>query len=532
MLAAPPPTPESDSKLVSVPNQRTLILETQVALSQSVIWRRQREFYVQRGIKAWTEDRIPQFITNNPFIAEIYARIVFNFLSECPDLSAPKPLRILELGAGVGKFSYLFLRHLTTLLRSQDMAPETVRYCMTDCSDSFPAAWRASGYFADFVQAGILQFERFEVGSEIKSEFLRSRGPLVVIANYVFDSLPQDAFVIKDADLSEALVTTSAPAQAADELRGLQLSYKNVAVSTERYEDRSWNQILEQSRKKFSAATVLFPSAALRTLHQLHRFTVGRMLVLAADKGFAYEEEWALSQSPPTLEFHAPNCFSQMVNFDAIAKYFRASGGEALLPEKHSSSLSICVFIQGRPDDRFPATLTAYREAQAVLGPDDVFTLLAWLNAHMEEMTLPQILSALRLTRWDPIALMRLFPVLGRQLRTIGAERYDLRDAVFKTWTNHFPVTQRENELAFQCGVILLELRFFAEAAEMFRTSQSVFGPSAATSYNLGLCSLGMGVSSEALSFMVEACRLDPKFEPARLSREKLEKQMRAADQH
>src|SRR5215470_19886208 len=395
MLAAPPPTPESDSKLVSVPNQRTLILETQVALSQSVIWRRQREFYVQRGIKAWTEDGIPQFITNNPFIAEIYARIVFNFLSECPDISGGRPLRIFELGAGVGKFSYLFLRHLTTLMRSRDIAPETVRYCMTDCSDAFPEIWRTNHYFSEFTLSGILQFERFEVGSEIKSEFLRSRGPLVVIANYVFDSLPQDAFVIQDGKLLEALVTTAALAHAAEELSSLQLSYKNVDVAEQRYPNQSWNQILEHYRKKFSSATVLFPSAALWALQELYRSADGRMLVLAADKGFAHEEEWSLTQGPPTLDFHASSCFSQMVNFDAIAQYFRVSGGKALLPEKHFTSLNICAFLRGRPGDEFPATTLAYREAQAVIGPDDVFTLLAWLNAHMEEMTVPQILSAL-----------------------------------------------------------------------------------------------------------------------------------------
>src|SRR5215831_21289346 len=124
MPAAFPSTPENSELTHSTRDKQIVTLETDVPLSSSVIWRLQRDFYVQRGMKAWTEDRIPQFITNNPFIAEIYARIVFNFLSECPDLSAAKPLRILELGAGVGKFSYLFLRHLTALLRSKDKAPE------------------------------------------------------------------------------------------------------------------------------------------------------------------------------------------------------------------------------------------------------------------------------------------------------------------------------------------------------------------------------------------------------------------------
>src|SRR5437016_3470552 len=91
------------------------VLESGISLSRSVIWELQRQFYVQRGLKAWTEDMIPQFITNNPFIAEIYARIVAGFLFDCIKLegdglqspSPQNPLRILELGAGPGKFSYL-----------------------------------------------------------------------------------------------------------------------------------------------------------------------------------------------------------------------------------------------------------------------------------------------------------------------------------------------------------------------------------------------------------------------------------------
>ena len=96
--------------------EKTAPLETDVPLSQSIIWRLQREFYDRRGLKVWAEDMLPQYITNNPFIAEIYARIVFGFLSDCNrpgvggsgSISPQNPLRILELGAGPGKFSYLF----------------------------------------------------------------------------------------------------------------------------------------------------------------------------------------------------------------------------------------------------------------------------------------------------------------------------------------------------------------------------------------------------------------------------------------
>lgn len=505
-----------------------------------MIWPLQREFYLERGLKAWSDDLVPNFITNNPFFAETYSRVVFAYLQDCIAMGLPSavPLRIVELGAGPGKFCYLFLRNLTALLRAKGLGIEVIRYCMTDCSQPLLDSWLTNSYLAELAQSGMLQFEVLEAGRELNSGFLKSQvgapGPLVLIANYVFDTLPQDAFIIKDGEIFEALVTTTSPpidAKEKPQLSRLQLAYKNVLLQVDRYTEPSWNRILELYRNQLAAATILFPSHALKTLQDFSQIADGRMLVLAADKGFAYEDALQLSQGSPALEFHAPTCFSQMVNFDAITKYFQISGGQALLPDKHFSNLNICGFLERGHGNSFPLTLAAYQETQSALGADDLFTLFAWLNAHMEEMSVPQILAALRLTRWDPIAFMRLFPVLARQIRTVSAERIDLHNAVLRTWANHYPIAARENEIAFQCGVILLELRFFEDALAMFKTSQRIFAPSAATSYNLGLCFRGLGQQQEALACMVEACNLDPSFEPARLSREKLQSQGLSADQ-
>jgi tetratricopeptide (TPR) repeat protein len=405
---------------------------------------------------------------------------------------------------------------------------------MTDASQGLIEAWRANDYLAEFAGGGILEFEKLQAGEEADFSFLEKRGPaeanalpgpVVLIANYVFDSLPQDAFVIKDGEISEALLTTMAPAGSADTLSSLQLSFKDAAVSAHRYSDETWNAILDLYRRRLPAATVPFPVDALKTLEALGSIKPAQALVLAADKGYAHEDALRLAQGPPALEFHTARCFSQMVNFDAIGKYFEARGGTALRPDKHSAGLSICAFLQGQSGDCFPATKAAYQEAQQAFGPDDVFTLLAWLHPHMHEMSVPQILSALRMTRWDPVALTQFFPVLGRQVRNAVAERNDVRNAILRIWANHYPVSPGENVVAFQCGVILLELHFYEEAASLFKASQKILGASAPTSYNLGLCSMAMGHDAEALALMREACELDPTFEPARLTCLKLEKQ-------
>src|SRR5439155_17583050 len=163
----------------------------------------------------------------------------------------------------------------------------------------------------------------------------------------------QDAFIVQNGKLFEVLVTTiqktdSTAADSQPALSDLQLSYKNLGVQEGCYPNPVWNRILERYRARLSSATVLFPCEALKILQELSGLSDGRMLVLAADKGFAQEEDLAFLQGPPALEFHAPNCFSLMVNFDAFGKYFQAMGGEALVPDKRFARLNICGFLHGQ----------------------------------------------------------------------------------------------------------------------------------------------------------------------------------------
>jgi len=530
------PEHESANPAINAPATAPRILEKDVPLSRSLIWRAQRDFYSTRALKAWTEDQVPSYITNNPFIADIYAEVIAAFLDDCGSLkpappSRETPLRILEIGAGTGKFAYLFLRRLVGLLKMRDLPLDSFQYVMTECSESLLEDWHRNSYLAQFVSEGMLHFGTFSAGLENNHQpnawgANKARGPLIVIANYVFDSLPQDAFAVDRGQLYEILLTTSGEGNGLNP-GDLKFSFAKSTVSSNHYSDPCWTGILEQYQTSLSAATVLFPTTTLTTLRHLSENSDGRMLVLAADKGISHGADLASLQGEPTLEFHASRqCFSQLVNFDAIARYFRGKGGAALLPQKHFTTLNVCGFLQHHSGEDFPATRRAYHRAIDAFGPDDLFTVMMWLNDHLDQVPLSQAISLLRLTRWDPTAFARLFPAIVRQARNAGAERNDLHDAVLRTWENHYPLSRPENILAFHCGAVLLEMGFFSEAYEMFRKSQQLFEPSAATSFNLGLCCQGMNRHQQALEFMREACSLDPGFEPARQSRLKLEDQL------
>ena len=48
--------------------------------SEAPIWELQRTYFEEKGMQAWQQDEVPQYITSNPFIAGAYAEILFGFL--------------------------------------------------------------------------------------------------------------------------------------------------------------------------------------------------------------------------------------------------------------------------------------------------------------------------------------------------------------------------------------------------------------------------------------------------------------------
>src|SRR5215831_10388390 len=291
-------------------HSQELTLERDVALSQSLVWERQRDYYVRKGVSAWSEDHVPNYITNNSFTAEAYARIVCAFICDClrsnsESSSHPSPstkFRILELGAGSGKFAYLFLLQLTSQLRSQNVSPDCFSYCMADCSPSLLEWWRNNEHLSTFAANGQLSFELLDLRQDLSCEFLKDPGsPLIAIANYVFDSLPQDAFTIKEGTILETVVTTSVPEHQSHDVTSsnLELTFKNIPVGNARYAEPRWNDLLLHYATAVPAATVLFPVAALQTIRKLKHCSDGRLMVLAADKGYVHEDDFSSGTGEP-----------------------------------------------------------------------------------------------------------------------------------------------------------------------------------------------------------------------------------------
>ena len=108
---------------------------------------------------------------------------------------------------------------------------------------------------------------------------------MVVIANYFFDSIPQEAFFVQGGQLQEGLVTVSSYQQEPDLndpeiLSRAEISYTRNPVETDYYENPDWNEILEYYKSRLDDTAFLFPCAALQCIENFRRISGGRLLVV------------------------------------------------------------------------------------------------------------------------------------------------------------------------------------------------------------------------------------------------------------
>jgi hypothetical protein len=311
------------------------ILEPYGPLSRSTIWQRLADCYTAAGSTVWED--IPTTVTGNPFVGHLFAVALEAWLQDQGDAVDPnEPLYVFEPGAGTGLFSHAFLNALARR-RAQGLFPHPrVILLMCDQSDAQLDEWAATPPLAAHADAGALDFatlavdERGGFGPIVPRRDGRAlaalKNPVVVVANYFFDSIPCDAFRVRGGEVFEARTrfvrTGDAP--------GFE-DYENeevvVAAGPRPYGDPVLDGILAGYARDCAQASLTLPVAGIRCLEALAGLAGGRMLLLSIDKGIT---------TPGRLEgwFKQPfvahdGVFSYAVNYDALRRHFEAKGGTA-----------------------------------------------------------------------------------------------------------------------------------------------------------------------------------------------------------
>lgn len=504
-----------------------LAIETEQRLSHSRLWSLQRRYFDRAGVSAWSTTTVPHYITNNPAMAFAYAQVFLGYLRDArPTLDPAEPFTIVELGAGSGRFAYLFLRALTDLLRRSPLAQVRVRYVMTDFTEANLRFWQAHASLRPFVDQGLLDFALFDAERDREIRLLVSgvtlspgalRNPLGVIANYVFDGIRQDAFSFEGGQIHERLVTIAAPEPVADPtepdlLSQLEISFTTRPAPLDYYGEPALDAVLRGYAARLDGATILFPCAAIQCVARLADLAGGRLLLISADRGDTREEGLAQSER---LGLALHGSFSLDVNYHAIAEYVSARGGRTLRHAHLHAHLCIAAFLLGEHPSAHAETQLAYEEAVERAGPDDLYVLRQELRATLEAMSLSHALSLVRASRWDPRTLADCLPVLWRhQPAASGPEAREVVRTVTRAWDSFYFIGE-DQDLAFELGLLLHAYGAHREAVSLFEASARLHGDDARVRWNVGLCHYALGEVDPALECFREAARLDPAFVPA-----------------
>lgn len=115
-------------------------------------------------------------------------------------------LTVIELGSGSGQFGFLFVMTWINLCKRRHWPVDRLLYVMTDLAERNVAGYERQAQLSGLARLGVLDFAVLDAEQPPESPVYLRRaghvwlpGPTVVIANYVFDSLPQEMYATSES---------------------------------------------------------------------------------------------------------------------------------------------------------------------------------------------------------------------------------------------------------------------------------------------------------------------------------------------
>lgn len=503
-------------------------IEKNQRLSNSCLWDFQRKYFDQEGVYAWVKD-VPFYVTSNPFLARTYAhmavRLVQDWVRKYPD-SKQHPFYIVELGTGSGKLSYYILKNIKQLQKQLQMEDITIRYVMTDFTESNVRFWETHPALRPFLAEERLDFALFDMENSTSLQLIKSgvtlsagsvSNPIIAYANYVFDTVSQDAFVVENGELYESLVSSFTDASNMQDgkvinMEKIHVEYTKSAVTGKYYEDEAIDAVLQNYKHILKDSHFLLPIAGLRAVSNLRKISNDKLFLVSTDKGCTYLEELE-NLDQPDIVFHGS--FSVMVNFHALASYIEKVGGAALI-QTQRSDIKTVAFYTGFQMSDLPEFSTAVYENIERMSPADYFILHRNISENFQHCKLNTLISHLAFSDWDP----HIYEKLSRQ---INEQVVNSDKSVVQYLLNHLPnlsgnfyFMPRTYDVHFDLAVLLHTLHRYSEALEYYKKSEQFYGERFNLLYNMAICLYHSGNSEEALNLFNRTLYLNPDSTEAR----------------
>ncbi|SFT24007.1 SAM-dependent methyltransferase [Paenibacillus sp. BC26] len=502
----------------------------QFRFSEAPIWELQRNYYEEEGMKAWNNDQVPQYISSNPMMATSYAEMIFGFLQDragMGDLS--EPVTIMELGAGAGRLAFHTLHRLCELRDYAGIELPPFRYVMTDLASKNVLAWQQHPALQPFIREGLLDFARFdavqdtEVHLAVAQTTIRPgdlKQPLLIVANYFFDVIPQELIYVHDGKVYECDISVEFPDNlkeltTSEKLKQMKLNYVNRPAPEYTEKTYPYHDLIDMYVTELDDSYILFPVAGLTCLDRLHRLSQAGFLLITADKGDHRLEHWDLADPP---EFFHHGSFSLTANYHAIQHVLEQRGGLSLFTkEHHYHAINVGCILMLESPMRYANTRLAFRRFVDRFGPDEFFSLKEWVDQHSGTMGLQQILAFWRLGGYDAEFFIQSTKRISALLPEAGEEELmDIQNGIHIMWSSFYVMEQRY-DLALDAGLLLFEMEFYDDAKEFLSLSIETDEDESVPTvlFCLAICSYEQGDKEAAMVYLRDALVLEPEHEDA-----------------
>ncbi|WP_458633392.1 SAM-dependent methyltransferase [Paenibacillus sp. CMAA1364] len=495
--------------------------------SESPLWDLQRDYYEERGVHAWQSEEVPLYITNNPTIAKAYAEMIFGVLQDRARLGhTTETVMILELGAGSGRLAFHVLKELCELRDFANMEHPPFCYCISDFARKNIMYWQQHPSLSSFVQQSILDFAHFDAMHDAELHLTESKisvrvseleQPLIIVANYFFDSIPQELIYVGEDGIYECRVSLHETQEAsqldvANRIDRVTPEYHYHRVPEYEEESYPYYELIKQYSEKLEDSHILIPEIGMACLERLRELSKDGFVLLTADKGDHRLVNWEFAE-PPSIIHHGS--FSLTANYHAIQTHFEAQGAHSIFTKHHYKNLNVgCILMIPDPISYYNTRL-AYRRFIDQFGPDDFFTMKEWFDEYVDQMDLRHILSFWRLGSYDAQLFLqsakRMLEVLPM---SADEEIEDLHIGIECMWEGYYPLGEK-SDVALNSGMVLFEMECYEDALKCYERSLNLDDANSATLYQMAICSSELDKDDQARHYAQRAVAIEPAHEGA-----------------
>ncbi len=478
-------------------------------LSESALWSLNERFFQQAGPEAWK--RVPDYITTNPWNARIQADLVFGFLQDLAaegKLDGDRPVTVIELASGTGRFAWHLHRMLAERLRDSRLADTQVRLVLTDLVDSNLQVARNHEHFAAAFDAGNVTAVAWDMKSDAPP--VPIDGPLVLLANYLLDGVPQGAWVVADG-LHELLMGIATP-EGVDPDDPLLLDHISVHWDVRPAAHAPLHQPLLAYYTDHVEGAFTVPVTGLDLLERVRGWSPDSMVVVA-DKGVHHLQDVA-RQALPRIAHHGS--ISMSVNLHAMAWWQTHLGGHALSSWHEGQGLDTMVLVNGVDPI---CTRRAYRRWEDLDAA--TWSTMRRMLPHQGPFTPRQALALLRFTGHEPLTLGLVADSLVTAIEE-GAVAPTSVAAALERVSEATYVTGHQ-DVDFDLGRLWAALGSHHRAVRHFSRSTTTSPGHASAWARLAACHHQLGEPDQARKAVLRALTLDPAHEGALAIRVRLD---------